>query len=224
MVRRSNEATVKSVDESWTVARAQYDGRPLIVRVNDACVQAGDLDQYPIRIGVALPLNDPDKDGWPSGPEGEQLQKAEDVIVGAARARAVLVAVITGTGMRELVFHARTSDWIGQFERDPSAAVTRTRSKSWRRPIPAGPCTASCCSRHNCLIGRRGAATRSTPTCVTGRASGTTTPTWRVRVAQPDGEALRSTAHLNRARRCRNTTRSPRGHGPHSRGSRSPGP
>ena len=123
VLRRGKNTRVETVDDVWTVAKGEHDGRPILFRVNTAYLGASDLDQFPIRIGVALPLNGPDGDGWPSGPEGQQLQMAEDAILAATRGRAVLVLVITGTGMREFVFHARTDDWIGEFDREASASV-----------------------------------------------------------------------------------------------------
>src|SRR4051812_15891839 len=96
----------------------------MLVRVNKAYRDASDRDGYPIRIGVALPLNSPDDRGWPSSDEGHQLQRAEDEMLRVVRGRAVLVAVITGKRMREFVFHAQTPEWIAEFDEQASALVT----------------------------------------------------------------------------------------------------
>jgi len=124
MLGRRKPATVSSVADAWTVAQGSYNGHPMLVRINTAYRETSDRGEYPIRIGVALPVNQPDDRGWPGSEEGHQLQDAEDKIVRAVRGRAVLVAVITGKNMREFVFHAHASDWIADFDQEASAAVT----------------------------------------------------------------------------------------------------
>lgn len=124
MFGHRNKPTVVSVEASWTIARAVDDGKPLLIGVNIAFRDAVDRDRYPIRIGVALPLNTPDDQGWPSSAEGHELQAAEDRIIDALNGRAILVGRITGRSMREFIFHASDHDWIGDFHSEVQASVT----------------------------------------------------------------------------------------------------
>ncbi|MGH9113172.1 MAG: DUF695 domain-containing protein [Acidimicrobiales bacterium] len=116
--------TVASVgDRGWRVAQGAFDGHPVIVRCNPGFRGAIDRAEWPIRIGVAFPLRAPDTIGWPSRTEGDELGRAEDEIVRLAADRAVIVAVITVNGVRELVLHARESGWIEQFHREAREAI-----------------------------------------------------------------------------------------------------
>jgi Family of unknown function (DUF695) len=110
-------------DRGWRVARGRFDGQPVVVRCNPRFRDAVDRAEWPIRIGVALPVRAPDSVGWPSRTEGNELGRAEDEIVRLAGDRAVIVAVITVSGVRELVLHARASGWIEEFHREAQEAI-----------------------------------------------------------------------------------------------------
>jgi Family of unknown function (DUF695) len=105
------------------VAQGTFDGHPVVVRCNPGFRDAVDRAEWPIRIGVALPLRAPDAVGWPSRAEADELGRAEDEVVRIAGDRAVIVAVITVNGARELVLHARESGWIEQFHREAREAI-----------------------------------------------------------------------------------------------------
>lgn len=109
---------------AWQVGESASEGVPLVVRVNAAFRQATDRSDYAIRIGVAIPLNDPDEAGLPQGDELEELNDIEDTLVEGAAEHAVIVCVLTTTAMREFVFHSQTSDWIEQFHRAMKEAIS----------------------------------------------------------------------------------------------------
>jgi hypothetical protein len=95
----------------------------MLLRVDTAYRDEAARAGHPIRVGVALPINEPTDRGWPSGPEGEELQVAEDEVVRLVADRAVLVAVITGKNVRELVLQARDSEWVAEFHRAADEAI-----------------------------------------------------------------------------------------------------
>jgi hypothetical protein len=107
----------------WSVSEGVSEGSRLIVRANTAFRQAANRSDYGIRIGVAVPLDDPDESGLPQGAELEELNHIEDTLVARAEAHAVLVCVLTTRSMREFVFHSQTSDWIEPFHRDMQGAI-----------------------------------------------------------------------------------------------------
>src|SRR6185503_13592810 len=67
------------------------------------------------RVGVTIPLRNPRPDGLPDKVESERLQSIEDALIAASKERAILVAVITTSGMRKFVFYTETGDWIPDF-------------------------------------------------------------------------------------------------------------
>lgn len=107
----------------WQVSEREYEGSRLIARVNAAYRRAADQAEYAIRVGVAIPLNDPDESGLPQGTELEQLNAIEDTLVESAGLHAALTCVLTTSAMREFVFHSRTSEWIEPFHRQMDEVI-----------------------------------------------------------------------------------------------------
>lgn len=91
-------------DERWSVAEGVIEGVPTIMRANST---AGTLYNahplLPIRMGIAIPLNAPDDNGFPSESEGEQLNDIEDHLTELLGQNGRLVLVISSNGMREFV-------------------------------------------------------------------------------------------------------------------------
>jgi hypothetical protein len=105
----------RSVEESWSILRGENNGQPMFVRLNTGARAVAGTAAYGIRVGVAIPLRNPRPDGLPDQVESEQLQSIEDALIAASNEHAILVAVITTSGMREFVFHTGTGDWIPDF-------------------------------------------------------------------------------------------------------------
>ena len=84
----------------------------MIVRRNDSAKElAGHVD-YNHRVGVAIPLLQPNELGLPANGESEQLHQLEDALVTALESgqKSILVLVITTGGMREFVFYTKDPD------------------------------------------------------------------------------------------------------------------
>jgi uncharacterized protein DUF695 len=96
-------------ESRWSALTGHRDGKPLIVRRNDSAGQLAGQGGYKYRVGIAIPLREPNDHGLPSNSENEQLRKIEDALVAQLESgeQAVLVLAITTGGMRELVFYAR---------------------------------------------------------------------------------------------------------------------
>ncbi|MCU1453080.1 MAG: hypothetical protein JWN46_1226 [Acidimicrobiales bacterium] len=82
-----------------------------------------DREEYPIQIGVAIPVTSPTERGWPTHDEDSVLRGIEQLVVATASDRAVLAAVLTIPGVRELVLYAKSGDWIPDFHERLQAEV-----------------------------------------------------------------------------------------------------
>lgn len=100
----------------WQTIEGQHNGRPMVTRFNAGFRKASGRDAYNVEIGVVVTLNHPDPLGLPSAPEITQLDTIEDRLVSGAAGRAVLAAVISGSGVREYVMYSRYREWIAAFE------------------------------------------------------------------------------------------------------------
>lgn len=65
--------------------------------------------EYRFRMGIAVPLNNPNQEGLPSNDEMEQLNIIEDSLTNHLEADQVSLEVlaITTGGMREFIFYTR---------------------------------------------------------------------------------------------------------------------
>jgi hypothetical protein len=103
------------------VVTGTHDGKPLISRFDTSAEQL--KGRYSIQVGVAVSLNDPTPEGWPTPEEDQQLAAIEARIVRDADEQSVLAGVITTGGMREFVLYTNTSAWIEDFHNVLRAAV-----------------------------------------------------------------------------------------------------
>ena len=99
------------------------EGRALIARFNEGVREGAGHPNYGIQVGVAVPLKNPDANGFPSVDETKQLDAVEDELISLAGDRALLVGVITTSGMREFVLYTGIGDWIPQFHKDLQARI-----------------------------------------------------------------------------------------------------
>ncbi len=117
------KTTVEATQEAWDISRGEYDDMLLLARFNSAYRRASNLTDYPIQIGVAIPLVSPDAHGMPGSHEEVELAAIEETILREAAGQAVLVGVITTKSMREFVLYTTTGDWIESFHLRLSSGV-----------------------------------------------------------------------------------------------------
>ncbi len=100
------------IDGPWSVGEGELEGKVMIVRSNTGYRGLGSVAGYEHQVGVAVPLRAPEPTGLPSPEEAAQLGDLEDSICTSleAEAESLLVAVITGSGMREFVFYTRAPE------------------------------------------------------------------------------------------------------------------
>lgn len=91
----------------WGVAESGFDSSPLIIRYNQSANEWVGHTDLPIKLGFAVPLNNPHENGLPDPDENELLSDIEDVIVRevGSRSRGLYVLALTIGGMKEFVFY-----------------------------------------------------------------------------------------------------------------------
>lgn len=104
------------IDGPWSIGEGEREGKVLIVRFNTGYRDLGRVASYDHQVGVAVPLRAPEPTGLPSAEEDAQLGDLEDSICASleAEAESLLVAIVTGAGMKELVFYTRAPDGVRQ--------------------------------------------------------------------------------------------------------------
>jgi hypothetical protein len=117
---------------SWIVLTGAHEEKPLIARFDTSAEQL--KGRYSIQIGVAVPLNNPTAEGWPTPEEDLQLGKIEAKVVSKADKESVLAGVITTGGMREFVLYTNSGTWIEAYHQalseDISTHVVQVMAKT----------------------------------------------------------------------------------------------
>jgi hypothetical protein len=98
----------------WIILQGKYKGRPMLVRRNDSAKAIRKHPLYGHRVGVAIPLLNPDERGFPSNDEAEVLNRIEDALSLAFEddQASLEVLVITTNPIREYIYYTRTPSQI----------------------------------------------------------------------------------------------------------------
>src|SRR5947209_4451512 len=115
---RRKEAAIPKADINgpWSVAEGDYNGKPLIVRVNEGLKSLIGHPKYKHQVGIAVPLHSPNESGLPAGMELMELDKIEDLLCAQleVKGESLIAAVITTNGMREFVFYTSSPSDVEQ--------------------------------------------------------------------------------------------------------------
>jgi hypothetical protein len=108
LLRRSNtEPLPDDTTGPWSVSRAEYDGNPMVLRLNDGLRDITGHKRYPTQAGIAIRCNTPDEHGLPSPRDTAAFDGFEDQFdqLFCEGQSALFAAVISTNGMREFVFY-----------------------------------------------------------------------------------------------------------------------
>jgi hypothetical protein len=110
----------------WTVAKAQYDGSPLIIRYSRVAIDWMGHPDLPIKLGFAISLNSPNHGGLPDPAENQELNEIEDIILREVDAiTSGIHALVLTTGiMKEFVFYIPRDVDIKKIHKSIQDAVT----------------------------------------------------------------------------------------------------
>ena len=94
-------------DQLWSVAQGEHGGAPLLLRFNASAKSLAGHSKLPIKLGFAIPLNQPNEGGLPNPEENQELAAIEDLIEKRVLEVAVGIHAMTLTNgiMKELVFY-----------------------------------------------------------------------------------------------------------------------
>lgn len=97
------------IPDVWSVSSGEDHGRPLLVRRRELPAEVIGHPDLPLRMGVAMPVGNPDDDGFAQEPERSLLDAIEDALLERLErsGETLAVAVISGLAMRELVFYCK---------------------------------------------------------------------------------------------------------------------
>lgn len=91
----------------WAIAESNADSGPMLIRVNRSAKEWVGHPALGIRVGFAVPLNNPDPQGMPESSENEKLNQIEDTICDQMKdiSPSIHVLAITTGTFKEFVFH-----------------------------------------------------------------------------------------------------------------------
>ena len=107
---------IKEIDlaDAWSMFQGEHNGHPLIARARTSAKDLVGHPSYTHQVGIAVPLHDPDQNGFPSAAESTQLDNIEDRIAYMLESgnESLLVVVISINGMREFVLYTTSPDEV----------------------------------------------------------------------------------------------------------------
>lgn len=100
--------------DKWSVLQGSADDGPMLIRINTSAQNWAQHPLLNIRVGFAVPLNQPNPGGLPDASENLVLNQLEDVISGymSASGPAIHALSITTGTFKEFVFYMQNSDAI----------------------------------------------------------------------------------------------------------------
>ena len=103
----TDDAITTDTSGPWSVTRTEYDGRPMILRLNDGLREIAGHKRYPTQAGIAIKCNTPDEHGLPSPRDTAAFDAFEDQFeeLFCEGQAALFAAAISTNGMREFVFY-----------------------------------------------------------------------------------------------------------------------
>lgn len=104
----SNQKKVlPQVTDDWFTFAGKYARKPIIIRTNKGLKNVVEHKDLQHQVGVAIPILNPTKDGFPNNEEEVKLKKIEKILVSELKESglAVFACVITTNGTREFIFY-----------------------------------------------------------------------------------------------------------------------
>jgi hypothetical protein len=103
-------------DDTWSVATAQDDGKPLIFRIRNNPPSFARKEAFPHLLAVCWQYRSPNEQGMPSEEAAARMSELEELLEPAFEGarQAFLTVVVTGNGVREWQWYARYPEKVMQ--------------------------------------------------------------------------------------------------------------
>jgi hypothetical protein len=114
-------------EDTWRLAQGTWSGKPTIVRFNETVGKRRDIRRkLRHEVKIAVPVHQPDENGFPRGDEADQLGAIEERLATELESigQTVFVGVLSSDGMREFVFYTDSPSEVHLKLVDVRGAVT----------------------------------------------------------------------------------------------------
>jgi Family of unknown function (DUF695) len=100
------------MERGWSLGQGANNGKPMFVRFHAGAKPYAAHPDLPFRLGVTVPLLNPDEHGLPTKAESKTLDEIEDALRDSLQPNEAgfLVLVITTSSMREFVLYVRNPE------------------------------------------------------------------------------------------------------------------
>jgi Family of unknown function (DUF695) len=94
--------------DSWKIAEAKDNGKPLIFRIRNAPPAFARKERFPLLLAVCWKYESPNDSGMPSPSEADRMGELEDLLMPAfeGNQKAFLTVIVTGNAVREWQWYA----------------------------------------------------------------------------------------------------------------------
>jgi Family of unknown function (DUF695) len=100
--------------DSWKLAQAEDNGKPLIFRIRNTPPPFARMEQFPLLLAICWNYESPNDQGMPSKADADRMGELEDLLMPAfeGKQKAFLTVIVTGNGVREWQWYARDKDAV----------------------------------------------------------------------------------------------------------------
>ena len=112
-------------DGNWRLSQGQYNGDPIIVRINSNLSPFVGKSDYTLKIGFAIPLRNPRPGEMPTPEENDAIGRIEDQIFDAIRVKgsAVQALAITMGTFKEFVYYTKPDIDVASIHKGLMASI-----------------------------------------------------------------------------------------------------
>jgi hypothetical protein len=114
--KKPREDDKSIIGDAWSLAKGKYNGKDILIRFNTFYKKFKRRDEYKYQVGCAIPLTNPNPDGFPSLEENAKLLEIEELLAFTfeKQEQAIFTVAITTSTMKELVFYTIDPEIIKQ--------------------------------------------------------------------------------------------------------------
>jgi hypothetical protein len=109
LFKKKPDPAMMFADDNWQVLQGEHNGNPIIVRINANLRPFVGMSDHTLKIGIAIPLNNPHSGQMPDPEENKTIGIIEDKIIDLMKAKGSVVqalAISMGT-FKEFVYYTK---------------------------------------------------------------------------------------------------------------------